>query len=343
MPRVLSISAFSEEAREGIPDSLLLAPDLPDMRIIQSSTHQIQPLPAITNGSSARPNVDASLRDEDIFVVEDSESSGDESEPSHGSAEGSAIPPSVHRSSAGDTNSGPHDHILKEVAAEHDDSHEPDPPQRARSADEDRTGSIAPGAFPKYFIRPDDTLLGISLKLGIDARILCRLNNLPISTLRTTPHLLHTRAFLVLPPSANPPRALSPAEQAFDEARRARLARERAETRFQSMTKETDRDVAKAYVALAGLPDGEGSGYKEYQEEKGLRKRRTRSGNDGDAEVSLEGRAMDCYYDDDDWEARERAEGRKPAFPSFPYALTASGSSQALQFSGEKSWWKWKN
>ncbi|KAI9061008.1 hypothetical protein FKP32DRAFT_1576789, partial [Trametes sanguinea] len=194
---------------------------------------------------------------------------------------------------------------------------------------------------PKYFIRPEDTLLGISLKLGIDAPILCRLNNLPISTLRTIPHLLHTRAFLVLPPNANPPPALSSAEQALDEERRARLARERAETRFQSMTKETDRDVAKAYVALAGLPDGEVSDFKEYQEEKGLRKRRIRGSEDRDAKVSVEGRAMDRYYDDDDWEASERAEGRNPALPSFPYSL-ASSSSQSPQANGEKSWWRWK-
>ena len=78
------------------------------------------------------------------------------------------------------------------------------------------------------------------------SRILCRLNNLPPSTLRMTPHLLHTRAFLILPPSVRAPPPLTPAEQALDEERKARLAVERAETRFQAMTKETDRDVAKA-------------------------------------------------------------------------------------------------
>ncbi|KAI9061009.1 hypothetical protein FKP32DRAFT_1631530, partial [Trametes sanguinea] len=40
------------------------------------STNQTKP--TSDHSSSARPNVDASLRDEDIFVVEDSESSDDE-------------------------------------------------------------------------------------------------------------------------------------------------------------------------------------------------------------------------------------------------------------------------
>ncbi|CDO77392.1 hypothetical protein BN946_scf184835.g14 [Trametes cinnabarina] len=159
-----------------------------------------------------------------------------------------------------------------------------------------------------------------------------------MSALRTTPHLLHTRAFLVLPPSTSIPE-LSPAEKALDEERRARLVRERAETRFQSMTKETDRHVAKAYVALADLPDGDGGNFKEYQEEKGLRKRRPRTNDNDDTECSLEGLAMDQYYNDEEWESKERGEGRKPAPSSLPYALAAE-SNQYTGSNGEKSRWK---
>ncbi|PIL29765.1 hypothetical protein GSI_07970 [Ganoderma sinense ZZ0214-1] len=208
-----------------------------------------------------------------------------------------------------------------------------------------------PGQPPKYFIRPDDTLLGISLRLGIDSCVLCRLNSLPPSTLRTTPHLLHTRVFLILPPSVRAPPPLTPAERALDEERKARLAIERAETRFQTMTKETDRDVAKAYIALANLPDHaeEYGDVKEYEKgkenDKGLRKRRGHSGESdpvGEGSTSLEGRAMDQYFDDADWESRERTGGRKVTIPSFPLA----GSSRVVEkmAAGEqKPWWRWRN
>ena len=179
------------------------------------------------------------------------------------------------------------------------------------------------------------------------SRVLCRLNYLPVSTLRTTPHLLHTRAFLILPPSARTLPPLTPEEQALDEERRARLAIERAETRFQSMTKETDRDVAKAYVALAGLPDGDIMKEHEKETANGLRKRRVRTSEDGLGESRLEERAMDHYFDDGDWESRERAEGRKAALSPFPYFSQSSASSRALEKmpaqDGQKPWWRWRS
>lgn len=51
----------------------------------------------------------------------------------------------------------------------------------------------------KYYLARNDTLRGIALRLGVEGRELCRLNNLPPSTLSTTPHLLHTRTFIVIP------------------------------------------------------------------------------------------------------------------------------------------------
>lgn len=135
---------------------------------------------------------------------------------------------------------------------------------------------------------------------------------------------------------------MSPAELAADEERQARLARERAETRFQAMTKETDRGVAKAYVALAGLPDEAGE-IKQYEKENGLRKRRVTSSEDDGAGGYLEGRAMDRYFDDEEWEAGERAEGRNAALPPFPYVAAGESSRAVGKVSAEKSWWRWKN
>ncbi|OBZ72073.1 hypothetical protein A0H81_07833 [Grifola frondosa] len=100
--------------------------------------------------------------------------------------------------------------------------------------------------IPKYYIKPDDTLVGIALRFGIDGRVLCRLNGLPPSTLRTTPHLLHTRTFLTFPLSARAMEPQSPSAIAAEEERKVKHAREHAETRLQALTKEVDRHVAQA-------------------------------------------------------------------------------------------------
>jgi len=84
-----------------------------------------------------------------------------------------------------------------------------------------------PATKPKYWIQKRDTLQGIALRLGINvchdfsplysseinhplqAWALCQLNSLPPSTLSTTPHLLHTRSFLLLPPGTHTPESLN--------------------------------------------------------------------------------------------------------------------------------------
>ncbi|KAI9000553.1 hypothetical protein BD414DRAFT_430027 [Trametes punicea] len=286
------------------------------------------------NGIDTRLNVDASIRDEDIFVLENEDEDEDEANVDVRLGQNGISAAEARGSEEADTT--------------RDCSQDCSPSNTIGNTSvteaSTRDAGITPGAFPKYFIRSDDTLLGISLKLGLDAAVLCRLNNLPLNTLRTNPHLLHTRSFLVLPPSVRPPLPLSSADQAIDEEDKARLARERAETRFQAVTKEMDRDVAKVYVALAGLPDGEGSEFKEYQEEKGLRKRRVQVSKQSEAEASLEGRAVDQYYDDDEWEAQEQAAGRKPVLPSFPYVSAGSPSRpSSTATADEKSWWRWKS
>src|ERR1700733_5738568 len=118
---------------------------------------------------------------------------------------------------------------------------------------------------------------------------LCRLNNLPLTTLRTTPHILHTRHYLILPPSARQPSTpQSPGDaQQEEQEREARIQRERAEKRLQTFTKELDRHVAKAYVALEDDP-GETDEYRRKTKEGGL---------PGNISSSLGERAIGRYLD----------------------------------------------
>ena len=121
---------------------------------------------------------------------------------------------------------------------------------------------------------------------------LCRLNNLPLSTLSTTPHLLHTRTSIKLPSSTR----LPPGHTAsfIDSEAESRRGRERAEKRLQRLTKEADWRVAKAYVALADDPDEE-SLYAVKCKETGVSMNL----------IGLEARALDRYLEDEEWEKEQ--------------------------------------
>jgi hypothetical protein len=125
-------------------------------------------------------------------------------------------------------------------------------------------------------------------------RILCKLNDLPPSTLNTTPYLLHTRAFLILPESHSQHTTSAPSAE--DNARETRV---RAQIALQRVTKETDWGVAQAYVALAEdsdlEPDITSLKFEGEKPGSGSEKVRRRG-------TTLEERAVDLYLDDDEWE-----------------------------------------
>lgn len=154
----------------------------------------------------------------------------------------------------------------------------------------------------RYYINSRDTLQGIALRYGANGRELCRLNNLPPSTLSTTPHLLHTRTFIVLPPSA---KSLSVTREANPDAG-ARRVREKAEKRLQMLTKEVDWRVAKAYVALADDPDEEAVYGFKYKETGAI------------GANTLEARAADQYLEDQEWEEEQRRAGKRISLKSLP-------------------------
>jgi hypothetical protein len=132
-------------------------------------------------------------------------------------------------------------------------------------------------------------------------RELCRLNQLPPSTLNTTPHILHTRTLINLPPSARSKDKSSQDPQATqaDKERNARRARERAEKRLQTLTKEVDWRIARAYVTLCDDPD-EVMEYSSKCKELGI----------DIGETSLEGMAVDRYLEDEEWEIGQIRQGR---------------------------------
>jgi hypothetical protein len=142
----------------------------------------------------------------------------------------------------------------------------------------------------------------------MQGRELCWLNNLPMSTLTTTPNILHARSFIVLPPSSKPHDQEGPSEEEL-KAREAKRVRERAERKLQTLMKEADWRVAKAYVALA---DDE-----EQQDEARRKMKMSDSLGSGSSANALEAAAIEQYLDDEKWEREQRKQGLGPLSPAI--------------------------
>lgn len=144
-----------------------------------------------------------------------------------------------------------------------------------------------------------------------------------------------------MPPSAKPPADLVRGDNVLSESDAEYAAcrsRERATKRLQTVTKEVDWRVAKTYVALAEIPS-EDDGYGKEMEDK---KRKPTDDLSQSGGSSLEATAVDRYLDDDEWERRERHEGRGihiPRFPLFETNVNSIGKKPVLN----KLWsgWKW--
>jgi hypothetical protein len=111
---------------------------------------------------------------------------------------------------------------------------------------------------------------------------------------------------------------ISPAE----EAQRTRV---HARVSLQQVTKETDGGIAQVYVALA--EDGDSEPDVKAEGEKGSRRV-------APTPITLEERALDQYLDDDEWERRERAEGRGVHVQRFPI-----GEPQVSKNGEKVGWW----
>ncbi|CAA7266946.1 unnamed protein product [Cyclocybe aegerita] len=148
---------------------------------------------------SPRTNIHGAVRHEDTFVLGDDDDDEDEDE---GNEEKGEYPMGAEHSEA---NASPP--AYKEAPAVANSGVEVQP-RAAVSAEEHPppSGNVeGTKTTPyKYYLSPADTLQGISLRFGVDGHEICRMNNLPPSVIRTTPHLLHTRAFILLPPTAKP-------------------------------------------------------------------------------------------------------------------------------------------
>ncbi|EIN03756.1 hypothetical protein PUNSTDRAFT_56015 [Punctularia strigosozonata HHB-11173 SS5] len=270
-------------------------------------------------------NMDGAVRDSDLFVL------GDEDDDDNAALD--LIPPPYTENVSGDANSDLTANPWREPSErwQLQDAGTSGPPSGSNVIKQSPS-SPGPGNVSsdpsRYYLSPGDTLLGVALRFGVDGRELCRLNKLPPSTLSTTPHLLHTRRFITLPSSARTPPPLSEEErrarEAAAEEHRSRRLREQAEKRFQTLTKEVDWRVARAYVAIADDPEeSRAHGLKGKEMGRGSTMPGTADG--------LGDRAVDWYMDDEEWERRQLRGGKQPGpVPGPPAAFRPSDKAQTL-------------
>lgn len=297
------------------------------------------PTSAAEKSAGGRENVDGGVKDEDVFVLGDDEDEDEgaedawreDGEDARASTASDSPPPATPPPAYSDITSP------RASYAPSTSPYTPPPEADSGKTHESKSEATSSSGPQRYYIQPTDTLVGIALRFHVDGRTLCRLNNLPFSTLRTTPHLLHTRTFLALPASAASGSTLpSPKLNKPSPEEEARRARERAESRFRVLTKEADYRVARAYVAVAGVEDDAADAIREDEAKK--------SGLPTDASLklssaessNLEGRAVDRYLDDEEWERRQRSDGRGVQISAFPF-----GASKSTNESGKKAWWRW--
>jgi hypothetical protein len=120
------------------------------------------------------------------------------------------------------------------------------------------------------------------------------LNKLPPTALSTNPRILQTRKTIIISQRKLPTSQLNQITETTPEEDKRR-AEERAVKRFQLVTKTVDPGVGKAYLSIQGdAPHPLESGSGEVLDKEGGVKKQ---GN-----LSKEDRAMEQWFEDDEWE-----------------------------------------
>ncbi|GAA5946551.1 hypothetical protein JCM3765_000291 [Sporobolomyces pararoseus] len=178
-----------------------------------------------------------------------------------------------------------------------------------------------------HYIKPDETLVGLSLKYGVEGPLLCQMNRLPISTLSTTPHLVHTLPFLLLPPHAAPSTSTTPLLPPAEERRRLIIRR------FQVQTRCADYNVAKCYIDQIFE--------KRKEEARFVRMNREASGSETDETETLvrEGgeleEAVNAFLADERWEKEQKENAKGKGKGLFGSKMRSTGQMDSV---GKRGW-----
>ncbi|EST07456.1 WD40 repeat [Kalmanozyma brasiliensis GHG001] len=250
-----------------------------------------------------------------------------------------------------------------------------DPHSAPTSSAEASSSRPTTGETRQYYLRKTDTLQSIAIRFNVSSNELCLLNALPRAVLSTSPHLLHTRSFILIPSSAveaqlsRDPQLLSslagPPQKSAQEKTTA--ARRTAEAKFRATLArgvgvgetQADEKAARAYVGLAedevrwvdfgegydgdGLPSSYDDDAAKGKDAKGTEDQEMREAQLDTARRhrfdAILQNALAKWEMDSDWERNQRANSLDPSSISKP--LPASSSSQMDQEPKGSTLGKW--
>ncbi|CCF53619.1 hypothetical protein NDA11_002608 [Ustilago hordei] len=227
------------------------------------------------------------------------------------------------------------------------------------------------GQTRQYYVGKTDTLQSIAIRFSVSTNELCLLNSFPRAVLSTSPHLLHTRTFILIPAHAvekqlaSSPDLLSSLEGPPQKSAKEKTtaARRTAEAKFRAVLAKggtgigetpADEKAARAYIGLAEdefrfVDFGEGTGEDglavrydidlKEEGEKGGEKEMKEAQMDTARRLRFEAilkHALGKWEMDSDWEREQRSIGVDPSTISKPLPVSSSATSTPSA-QGEKS------
>lgn len=219
------------------------------------------------------------------------------------------------------------------------------------------------GLTRQYWLRPNDSIVSLSLRFRVGTAMLCKLNDLPLSTASSTPHLIHTRDYILIPEEAiqnvlsTPDSTMSkeietalhgPAPITY--AQRDMRARRHAHSRFRALVAQNnpippgsaltqcDERAARVYISLmeSELRDIDLDAKENY---------------DGEADALLDAALLQkydlivkqalCRWEmDSDWEREQRVKGIEPSSLSMPLPTSSSNRHFRTTSSNFSQWFQ---
>ncbi|ODN78301.1 hypothetical protein L202_03945 [Cryptococcus amylolentus CBS 6039] len=165
-----------------------------------------------------------------------------------------------------------------------------------------------------HLVSRGDTVMSVARKYAADPHDILEFNALPSTALTSNARILQTRKSIIISRRSVPSSSLPPLsyrdkqlEAAVNKAESENRRKERQIQRFRAVTKAAHPEIANAYLSVEQLEEGKDVDYGTGEALEGGGKKIPMP-----SEGNREARALDRFWEDEDWESNSgRAERKK--------------------------------